>query len=233
MYPRYFTLPHAPRAPLSLVPPLYPLGELVELHSAARRFSQPTHAWWRHSRLRSRAQGTHTFSHKPKQKLMMRKPQCGFMCRSVFLVALFLFLSFRFSFASVSRRVVSFLFLLVRVCVASYLGSCALPALTALPAFLLYVYQVGGTSLEMAFEKLTELRKPLCARHFMDLFAKKLAAVHKARAVAGCSRAASNLLWGHLSLDLQVSQREAKESARERREKPPLLAKNKKRAPSQ
>ena len=187
-----------------------PLGELVELHSAARRPRQPTHAWWRHSRLRSRAQGTHTFSHKPKQKLIMRKPRCGFMCRSVFLVALFLSLSSRFCFASVS--------------------SCALPAL---PACLLHVHQVGGTSLEMAFEKLTELRKPLCARHFMDSFAKKPAAVHKARAVAGCSRAASNLLWGHLSLDLQVSQREAKETARERREKLPLLAKNKKRAPSQ
>ena len=113
MYPRYFTLPHAPRAPLSrcpLIPPLYPLGELVELHSAARRPRQPTHAWWRHSRLRSRAQGTHTFSHKPKQKLMMRKPQCGFMCRSVFLVALFLSLSSRFCFASVSRACSLFFF---------------------------------------------------------------------------------------------------------------------------
>jgi len=127
---------------------------------------------------------------------------------------LFLFLSSRFCFASVSRACSLFFFFLVRVCVASYLGSCALPAL---PAFLLYVYQVGGTSLEMAFEKLTELRKPLCARHFMDSFAKKPAAVHKARAVAGCSRAASNLLWGHLSLDLQVSKRDDKKRERKKR----------------
>ena len=112
LYPRYFTLPHAPRAPLSRAPLslVTPLGELVELHSAARRPRQPTHAWWRHSRLRSRAQGTHTFSHKPKQKLIMRKPQCGFMCRSVFLVALFLSLSSRFCFASVSRACSLFFF---------------------------------------------------------------------------------------------------------------------------
>ena len=84
----------------------------------------------------------------------------------------------------------------------------------------------------MAFDKLTELRKPLCARHFMDSFAKKPAAVHKARAVAGCSRAASNLLWGHLSLDLQVSKRDERKRER-KREKPPLTAKNNKRAPSQ
>ena len=136
------------------------------------------------------------------------------VCISSSFVFVFVFpLLFRFCFT----RVFSFLFLLVRVCVASYLGSCALPALPALPACLLHVHQVGGTSLEMAFDKLTELRKPLCARHFMDSFAKKPAAVHKARAVAGCSRAASNLLWGHLSLDLQVSKRDDRKRERKKR----------------
>ena len=33
-----------------------------------------------------------------------------------------------------------------------------------------HVPKVGGTSLEMAFDRLTETRKPLCSRRFMDSF---------------------------------------------------------------
>lgn len=106
----------------------------------------------------------------------------------------------------------------------------------------------------MAFERLTEARKPLCSRHFMDTFTKKPASVrkwctsviffqrllapraagliyfllalsaglrslmslplplaavqvHHARSIKGCEREASNLLWGHLSLDLDGAAR--------------------------
>ena len=63
---------------------------------------------------------------------------------------------------------------------------------------------MGGSSLEVAFEALTEARRPLCARRFMDGFGHRPASVHSAKSVAGCDPKASNLLWGHLSLDLEV-----------------------------
>mmetsp|Transcript_28295 Transcript_28295/g.36602 ORF Transcript_28295/g.36602 Transcript_28295/m.36602 type:complete len:450 (+) Transcript_28295:61-1410(+) len=66
----------------------------------------------------------------------------------------------------------------------------------------IHVPKVGGTSLESVFDKLTEIRKPLCSRRFMDSFDKKPSAVHKSVKIKGCSKNVSNLLWGHLSLDL-------------------------------
>jgi len=63
---------------------------------------------------------------------------------------------------------------------------------------------VGGASLEVAFDKLTALRPPLCAKHFVGSLANPPVAVYKAKAVKACRREASNLLWGHVSLDLEV-----------------------------
>jgi len=65
--------------------------------------------------------------------------------------------------------------------------------------------KVGATSLESTFEKLTKARRPLCSKRFVGSFATKPVAVHKAKAVQFCGQKATNLLWGHLSLDLQVS----------------------------
>ena len=79
-------------------------------------------------------------------------------------------------------------------------------------------FKVGGTSLEQVFNGLTESRPPLCARRFMDNLEGCSAAKRDkgigcavARKVSTrgkynnqhCLLNSSNLLWGHLSLDLE------------------------------
>ena len=82
-----------------------------------------------------------------------------------------------------------------------------------------HVPKTGGTSLEQAFARLTDTRPPLCSRRFMDSFEGcsvekrdkvigcAVAVRKKKPEVKGCPRNASNLLWGHLSLDLDGSRR--------------------------
>jgi hypothetical protein len=80
------------------------------------------------------------------------------------------------------------------------------------------IFKVGGTSLEQVFNGLTESRPPLCARRFMDSLegcpaakrdkgigcaaARKVSTRGKYRN-QHCLRNSSNLLWGHLSLDIE------------------------------